>query len=145
MSSRARSGRFDCQPGWRHRLRIGLGWLVITAVLSSANAPMAGERTCQLAGSDQAVVQGTLGLLEGIGPAAFIVTVPGGFCLAGPGSGDTVEQALTVQLYSSTAEGFLELYRMVGEKVYVRGKLSGGKTYQQRAPVLMEVIEIATR
>ena len=38
-----------------------------------------------------------------------------------------------------------DLYRLVGEKVYVRGKISGLKTYQQKAPLIMEVIEIATR
>ena len=58
---------------------------------------------------------------------------------------DNVPSTPTVQLYAASAEGFQELYRLVGEKVYVRGKLSGLKTYQQKAPVLMEVLEIATR
>jgi hypothetical protein len=118
---------------------------VVAALLADCTGAFAQQRTCQQAGSDQGVVLGTLGLLEGLGPAAFIVTVPGGMCLTGNAAGDTVEQALSVQLYSSTAEGFQELYRMVGEKVYVRGRISGLKTYQQKAPLLMEVIEIATR
>ena len=100
---------------------------------------------CQVAGSDQGVVQGRLGLLEGLGPAAFIVTVQGPLCLQGDEAADNVPSAPTVQLYAVSADGFQELYRLVGEKVYVRGKLSGLKTYQQKAPLLMEVIEIATQ
>ena len=122
---------------------VGSGWLIV-AVLTSGSA-RAEPPTCQDAGSEQGVVQGTLGLLEGLGPAAFIVKVPGGLCLKGGSAADSVEQATSVQLFSNSAAGFQELYSMVGEKVYVRGKLSGLKTYQQRAPILMEVIEIATR
>jgi hypothetical protein len=107
--------------------------------------PTAPTASCEQAGSDQSVVQGRLGLLEGLGPAAFIVTVPAGLCLTGKEPPDNVSQALTVQLFSTTAEGFQDLYKMVGERVYVRGKLSGLRSYQQKAPVLMEVIEIATR
>ena len=95
-------------------------------------------RPCQEAGSEQGVVQGRLGLLEGLGPAAFIVTVPGGLCLKGADARDNIVEATSVQLYSGTAEGFQDLYRLVGEKVYARGKLSGLKTFQQKAPVLME-------
>lgn len=121
-------------------------WLMVLA-LTVAPAPMAlaQDQRCQTAGSDQGVVQGRLGLFEGLGPAAFIVTVPGGLCLTGDAKGDNVANALSVQLFSNTAEGFQDLYRLVGEKVYVRGKLSGTKTFQQKAPVIMEVIEIATR
>jgi hypothetical protein len=117
---------------------------MVVAILASGTA-RAEPPACQEAGSDQGVVQGTLGLLEGLGPAAFIVKVPGGMCLKGIGTGDTIEQAMSVQLFSNSAAGFQELYSLVGEKVYVRGKLSGLKTYQQKAPILMEVIEIATR
>ena len=119
--------------------------LALLATLAAPAVSRAEPRTCQDAGSQDGVVQGTLGLLEGLGPAAFIVTVPGGVCVKGPNPGDTIDQALSVQLYSSTAEGYQELYRLVGEKVYVRGRMSGLRTYQQKAPVLMEVIEIATR
>jgi hypothetical protein len=121
-------------------------WLGIS--LLAAHAPFAATAqttSCQVAGSDQGVVQGRLGLLEGLGPAAFIVTVYGMLCLTGTEANDNVAVAPTVQLYASNAEGFRELYRLVGEKVYVRGKLSGQKTFQQKAPLLMEVIEIATQ
>lgn len=107
--------------------------------------PASAQKTCEKAESDQGVVQGTLGLLEGIGPAAFIVSVPGGMCLTGTQKADNIELALTVQLYSSTADGFQDLYKLAGEKVYVRGRLTGTRSFQQKAPVLMEVIEIATR
>ena len=125
------------------QLRLALAGLAIGA---AAAAPvMAAGRPCQVAGSDQGVVQGRLGLLEGLGPAAFIVTVPGGMCLTGPTQDDNVPDALSVQLYASTADGFQDMYRMVGEKVYVRGKISGARTYQQKAPLIMEVLDIATR
>ena len=120
-------------------------WIACLAVcLTGAPACWAQDKVCQEAGSDQGVVQGRLGLLEGIGPAAFIVTVPGGICLTGKEQRDTVAQALSVQLYSNTAEGFQDLYRLAGEKVYVRGRMSAAQTFQQKAPILMEVIEIAT-
>jgi hypothetical protein len=125
------------------RIYVFGSWLIV-ALLTSGTA-RAEPLACQEAGSEQGVVQGTLGLLEGLGPAAFIVKVPGGVCLKGTGAGDSVEQAMSVQLFSNSAAGFQELYSLVGEKVYVRGKLSGLKTFQQKAPILMEVIEIATR
>ena len=126
---------------------VGLAAALVLAVPSWVGRAGAGSagRDCQEAGSDQGVVQGRLGLLEGMGPAAFIVTVEGPLCLKGPAIHDTVAQVASVQLYSASAEGFQDLYRLVGEKIYVRGKLSAGNTFQQRAPVLMEVIEIATR
>ena len=125
------------------RLRLALAGLAIGAAVAT---PMkAADKACQEAGSDQGVVQGRLGLLEGLGPAAFIVTVPGGLCLKGPDNEDNVPEALSVQLYASTAEGFQDMYRMAGEKVYVRGKISGARTYQQKAPLIMEVLDIATR
>jgi hypothetical protein len=117
--------------------------LALSAALQTGLA-RAGEKTCLEAGSDQGVVQGRLGLLEGLGPAAFIVTVPGGICLKGVAKEDNVTDALSVQLFSVTADGFQDLYRMVGEKVYVRGIVSGTRTFQQKAPLIMEVIEIAT-
>ena len=117
--------------------------MVFGATIAAAAQPVG--LICQDAGSDQGVVQGRLGLLEGLGPAAFIVTVQGPLCLKGTEQADNVTAAPTVQLYAMTAEGFEELYRLVGEKVYVRGKLSGIKSFQQKAPLLMEVIEIATR
>jgi hypothetical protein len=70
--------------------------------------------------------------------------MPGGLCLKGAAKEDNVADALSVQLFATTADGFQDLYRMVGERVYVRGILSGTRTYQQKAPVIMEVIEIAT-
>ena len=124
--------------------KIGLAALMSGSMYVPAQAQDAGK-SCQQAGSDQGVVQGRLGLLEGLGPAAFIITVPGGFCLQGSEASDNVAGATTVQVFSQTAEGFQDLYRLVGEKVYVRGKLSGLKTFQQKAPVLMEVIEIASQ
>ena len=105
-------------------------YFVVLACIAFAAHPVeasAQSKPCQEAGSEQGVVAGTLGLLEGIGPAAFIVKVPGGLCLTGSDKDDNVEQALTVQLYSASAEGFKDLYRLVGEKVYVRGKISGLK------------------
>ena len=120
-------------------------WIACLAVcFTGAQSGWAQDKVCQDAGSDHGVVQGRLGLLEGIGPAAFIVTVPGGICLTGKEQRDTVAQALSVQLYSNTAEGFQDLYRLAGEKVYVRGRMSAAQTFQQKAPILMEVIEIAT-
>jgi hypothetical protein len=110
-----------------------------------ATQPAFAQKTCQTTDTDQGVVTGTLGLLEGLGPAAFIVTVPGGMCLTGSQKGDNVEMALTVQLYSPTADGFQDLYKLAGEKVYVRGRLTGTRSFQQKAPIVMEVIEIATR
>jgi hypothetical protein len=118
--------------------------LAQTAPVSPPSAS-SGQKSCIEAGSDQGVVEGRLGLMEGIGPAAFIVTVPGGICLTGGEPQDRIDKALSVQLFSLTAEGYQDLYRMVGEKVYVRGKLTGKRSFQQRAPILMEVIEIATR
>ncbi len=103
------------------------------------------SEACLVAGSDQSVVIGRLGLQEGFGPAAFIVTVPQGVCLSGTEVPDKIEKAFTVQLYSNTAEGFQDLYRMAGERVYVRGRASGQRTFQQRAPIIVEVIEIATK
>ena len=117
---------------------------VLTVTLAMALPVAAEPGVCEVAGSDHGVVQGRLGLLQGLGPSAFIVAVPGGMCLSGPQPTDNVDRVLTVQLYSQTAEGFQELYRLVGQKVYVRGKLSAGGTFQQKAPVIMEVIEIAT-
>jgi hypothetical protein len=126
------------------RKRWAVGMTLLGAVMAAAgHGAQAQPRTCQQAGSDQAVVEGRLGLLQGLGPAAFIVSVPGGLCLNGTEQSDNIAEALTVQLYANTPEGFQELYGMVGEKVYVRGKLSGQRTFQQRAPILMEVIEIA--
>jgi hypothetical protein len=119
--------------------------LVTIAVAAIESGPVYAQKSCEMADTDQGVVIGRLGLLEGLGPAAFIVTVPGGMCLAGSHKGDTVEQAMSVQLYSSTAEGFQDLYKLVGEKVYVRGRLTGMRSFQQKAPIVMEVIEIATR
>ncbi len=122
------------------------GWIAAgLVVLTMASAAAAEPSPCQEAGSDQAVVQGRLGLLEGLGPAAFIVTVPTGLCLKGASPGDSVEKAMSVQLYATTAEGHQDLYRLVGEKVYVRGRMSGTKSFQQKAPILMEVLDIATR
>ncbi len=121
------------------------GTLLMLTLATPVIAGPADHSECQRAGSDQGVVQGRLGLLEGIGPAAFILKLQGPFCLQGDEATDTVAQSQTVQLYSVSAEGFQELYRLVGEQVYVRGKLSGLKSFQQKAPVLMEVIEIATR
>ncbi len=122
-------------------------WIVGVSMLVglSGALPAVAQKTCEQAGTNDGVVQGTLGLLEGLGPAAFIVTVPGGMCLTGTQQGDNVELALTVQLYSSTADGFQDLYKLAGEKVYVRGRLSGTRSFQQKAPILMEVIDIATR
>ena len=115
----------------------------------SGNGGAAPERehagACLVAGSDQSVVIGRLGLQEGLGPAAFIVTVPQGVCLSGSDAMDKVERAFSVQLYANTAEGFQDLYRMAGERVYVRGRASGQRTFQQRAPIIFEVIEIATK
>lgn len=125
--------------------RIGLAVAILTCAMVGPLLAREPGKTCQEAGSEQGVVQGRLGLLEGIGPAAFIVTVPAGLCLKGTAPGDSIEQTTTVQLYAQTAEGFQDLYRLVGEKVYARGKLSGLRTFQQKAPVLMEVIEIATQ
>lgn len=118
---------------------------LVWAALGLAALAQDAAVACQEAGSDQGVVQGRLGLLEGLGPAAFIVTVPGGVCLKGRQTSDNVEKATSVQLFSQTAEGFQDLYRHVGEKIYARGRLSGLKTFQQKAPILMEVIEIASQ
>jgi hypothetical protein len=117
---------------------------------AAAQSPQAAGSTgskpaCQEAGSDQGVVQGRLGLLEGLGPAAFIVTIPAGICLEGREPADQVAMATSVQLYSNTAEGFQDLYRLAGERVYARGRLTGQRSYQQKAPIMMEVIEIATK
>jgi hypothetical protein len=121
--------------------------LAMTSALIGIAAayPASAQKTCEKADTEQGVVTGTLGLLEGLGPAAFIVTVPGGMCLTGTQKADNIELALTVQLYSSTSDGFKDLYKLAGEKVYVRGRLTGTRTFQQKAPILMEVIEIATR
>lgn len=107
--------------------------------------PAVAEKRCLEAGSDQSVVEGRLGLQEGLGPAAFIVVLPAGLCLTGRDAHDRIDQAHSVQLYATSADGFQELYGMVGERVYVRGRASGQRTFQQRAPILLEVIEIATR
>lgn len=122
-------------------------WLAVFSVIVAALGlqPASAQKKCEKAETDQGVVQGRLGLLEGLGPAAFIVTVPGGMCLTGPQKADNLDTALTVQLYSSTADGFQELYKLVGEKVYVRGRLTGTRSFQQKAPIVMEVLEIATR
>lgn len=113
--------------------------------LASFTRPAAAQAACLIAGSDQSVVEGRLGLQEGLGPAAFIIILPQGVCLDGPSAQDKVEKAHSVQLFASTAEGFQDLYRMAGERVYVRGKASAARTFQQRAPILLEVIEIATK
>lgn len=126
-------------------MRMARVLVAIASVVTTALPALAEPKICEVAGSDTAVVQGRLGLLEGLGPAAFIVTVPGGLCLSGANRADNVDQARSVQLYSNTPEGFQDLYRLVGENVYVRGKLSGGGTFQQKAPIIMEVLEIATR
>ncbi len=126
------------------RMELAVGMVLLAALGGPLDRPASAQtRTCKEAGSSQAVVQGRLGLLQGLGPAAFIVSVPGGLCLAGADQSDNITQALTVQLYANTPEGYEELYTMVGEKVYVRGKLSGQRTFQQKAPILMEVLEIA--
>lgn len=109
------------------------------------SAGQAKVKSCQEAGSDQSVIEGRLGLLEGLGPAAFIIPIPGGLCLKGVAASDNVRQALSVQLYSVSAEGMQQLYGLAGQKVVARGRLSGGSTYQQKAAVLMEVIEIVAR
>jgi hypothetical protein len=132
-------------PVSRHLFALAVAVALIAwSQIGFVTAAAAQERVCLEAGSDQSVVQGRLGLLEGMGPAAFIVTVPAGLCLKGKEPADNIAQALSVQLYASTAEGYQDLYRMAGERVYVRGRVSGQKTFQQRAPMLMEVIEIAT-
>jgi hypothetical protein len=122
-------------------------WIALTFALVGITAaqPALAQKICEKADTEQGVVTGTLGLLEGLGPAAFIVTVPGGMCLTGTQKADNIELALTVQLYSSTSDGFKDLYKLAGEKVYVRGRLTGTRSFQQKAPILMEVIEIATR
>jgi hypothetical protein len=121
-----------------------LAGLIIGAMVAGSTSAFA-QKTCEKADSDQGVVQGRLGLLEGLGPAAFIVTVPGGMCLTGDQKGDNVDMALSVQLYSNTADGYQDLYKLAGEKVYVRGRMTGMRSFQQKAPIVMEVIEIATR
>ena len=90
------------------------------------------------------MIEGRLGLLEGLGPAAFIIATPGGLCIKGEAVADNVASAQSVQLYASTADGMQRLYSLAGQKVIVRGRLNGGSTYQQKAPVVMEVIEIVT-
>lgn len=135
-----------CTPD-QPRLPLRLAAAICAAVLAVASftRPAVGETACLAAGSDQSVVEGRLGLQEGLGPAAFIVILPQGVCLDGPSAQDKVEKAYSVQLFANTAEGFQDLYRMAGERVYVRGKASAARTFQQRAPILLEVIEIATK
>ena len=105
----------------------------------------AGPKPCQEAGSDQGVIEGRLGLLQGLGPAAFIVPLPGGLCLKGATASDSVEQAHSVQLYAASAAGMQQLYHLAGHRVIVHGRLTAGASYQLKAPILMEVIEIVAR
>ncbi len=128
-----------------------LALLAVVSLSHGAAAQSSGQdvpvptAACLEAGSDQSVVLGRLGLQEGFGPAAFIVVMPQGVCLTGKDAADRVEAAYSVQLFSNSAEGFQDLYRLAGEKVYVRGRAQAARTFQQRAPILLEVIEIATR
>lgn len=120
----------------------------LTAILLTIGflpAPVAAQNRCLEAGSDLSVVEGRLGLQEGLGPAAFIIAMPGGVCLTGKDPADRIESAISVQLFSPTADGTQDLYQLVGERVYVRGRASGLRSVQQRAPIVVEVIEIATK
>lgn len=124
------------------------GLLALAALLAAAPAvaePAAGPSatTCQSSGTDRGVVLGRLRLMEGLGPAAFILTIPAGICLTGSAEADALGRATTVQLYSDTADGMERLYSLVGKRVMARGRLSAGSTYQQKAPILMNVLEIA--
>ena len=91
------------------------------------------------------MIEGRLGLLEGLGPAAFIIATPGGLCIEGEAVADNVASAQSVQLYASTADGMQQLYHLAGQRVIVQGRLTAGASYQLKAPVLVEVIDIVAR
>jgi hypothetical protein len=145
MTGAGRGDGGERRAGKPARASVVAGLAVLAAALVSSARAQGDAKPCLVSGSDQGVVEGRLGVMEGIGPAAFIVTVPGGICLEAGEGHPRIDGARSVQLFSRSADGYLELYRMAGERVYVRGRATGTRTFQQRAPIVMEVIEIATR
>jgi hypothetical protein len=116
---------------------------IVLVIAATAVRAAPASKPCLQSGSDQAVVEGRLALQEGLGPAAFLVMVPAGVCLDAGDGHPRLDEVRAVQVYATSAEGMQDLYRLAGEKVYVRGRPTGRRAFQQRAPIMMEVLDIA--
>lgn len=75
---------------------------------------------------------------------AFILNLPAPICLAGSDDLDNVENANTIQVFSSDERIDEAIGSLVGRSVLVRGKAFGALTVHHHAPIIMDVSEIRT-
>ena len=111
--------------------------LVIAAVAGAWGPSWAGD--CVRANADGSIVEGRLVVRDD----AFILKMPHGLCLEGDDEFDQVEGTTELHVFGADDAVHGALVKLAGQDVHLRGRLMGAHTQHHKAPIIMEVVEVA--
>jgi len=94
---------------------------------------------CAVANADGAVAEGRLIVRDD----AFILKMPQGLCLEGDDEFDQVEGTTELHVFGADDAVHGALVKLAGQDVHLRGRLMGAHTQHHKAPIIMEVVEVA--